>query len=33
MLLCDQAGQIGENRALRREGWGAGCAYFEVPRW
>jgi hypothetical protein len=31
--LCDRAGQIEESRAFRREGWGVGHGYSEVPRW
>jgi hypothetical protein len=30
---CDRAGQMGENGALKREWWGAGRGYSEVPRW
>jgi hypothetical protein len=29
---CDRAGQIGESGSLRREGWGEGRGYSEVPR-
>jgi hypothetical protein len=30
---CDRAGQIGVSESLRREGWGEGRGYCEVPRW
>jgi hypothetical protein len=30
---CDQVGQLGERGSLRREGWGEGRGYSEVPRW
>jgi hypothetical protein len=29
----DRVGQIGESGSLRRERWGEGCGYSEVPRW
>jgi hypothetical protein len=31
--LCDRAAQIGESEALRREGWGVGHGFSEVPTW
>jgi hypothetical protein len=31
--LYDQAGQIGESGALRREEWVAGRGYSEISRW
>jgi hypothetical protein len=30
---CDRTEQIGESGSLRREGWGEGRGYSEVPRW
>jgi hypothetical protein len=30
---CDWAGQLSERDSLRREWWGEGRDYFEVPRW
>jgi hypothetical protein len=33
VCCCDRAWQIGENGSLRKEGWGEGRGYSEVPRW
>jgi hypothetical protein len=30
---CDRAGQLGDDGALRREGRGEGCGYFEISMW
>jgi hypothetical protein len=32
-VCCDWVGQLGESGLLRREGWGEGRGYSEVPRW
>jgi hypothetical protein len=33
VCCCDQVGQIGESESLKRERWGEGRGYSEVPRW
>jgi hypothetical protein len=33
VCCCDRAGQLEESGSLRREGWGEGRGYSEVPKW